>query len=336
MRKPAGILLGLAALAVATVTPASADQLFYYTNFGMAIPQQGSIQRLDITTGTDTAVVSGLSTPDSLIFSGPNTIVYTQQNNGRLNQGQLNQVNTDGSGNTTIASGFQNNQDLALDPGGASVVMSDTDNNRVVRINLTTGVTTVLAQFASPVRGIVYDAAGRLFVNVDNFQGTGGPNQIVQIDPLTGAVIHSLDLPRPGDGLTYDPSSGSLWAASVIDASIMQIADNLGSVTRFDCTNSDITICSIYDGVEADGNGNVDLANVINGFIDQYNIATGTFSVLARAPSIDDLAPLVGEGSPSGGSSATPEPNSMLLIATGLVAIFLLRKRALLTKSAES
>jgi len=335
MRKPAGILLGLAALALATVMPAWADQLFFYTNFGMGFPQQGSIQRLDITTGTDTAIVSGLSTPDSLVFSGPNTIVYSEQNNGRLSQGQLNRVNTDGSGPATIATGFQNNQDLALDPGGASVVMSDTDNHRVVRVNLTTGITTVLSQFASPVRGIAYDTAGHLFVNVDNFQGAGGPDQIVQIDPLTGVVINSLNLPRPGDGLTFDPSSGSLWAASVIDASVMQIADNLGSVTEFDCTSGDTSVCFIYDGVEADGNGNVDLANV-NGYIDQYNIASGTFSFLAPAPGIDDLAPLVGEGSPSPVSSATPEPSSVLLIATGLAAIFLLRKRAPLIKSAVS
>jgi hypothetical protein len=328
MRKLAGILLGLAVLVLAAA-PASADQFFFYTNFGNSLSQQGSIQRLNLTTGTDTAIVTGLTTPDSLIFSSPTTIVYTQTN------GRLNQVNTDGSGNTTIASGFDFNQDLALDPGGASVVMSDTDHHNVVRINLSTGTSTVLAHFASPVRGIVYDAAGRLFVNVDNFQGSGGPDQIVQIDPLTGAVINSLNLPRPGDGLTYDPSTGSLWAASVLDASVMRIADDLSSVSRLDCTDTDTTICFIYDGVEADGNGNIDLANV-NGYIDQYNVASGIFSFLAPAPGIDDLAPLVGEGAPSPSPSATPEPNSAFLVATGMVAIFFfLRKRAL-TKSVLS
>ena len=328
MGKRSGILLGLAALGFAVVAPASADQLFFYTNFGGSFAQQGSIQRLDITNGTDTAIVSGLTTPDSLVFSSPTTIVYTQTN------GRLNQVNTDGSGNTTIANGFDFNQDVALDPGGASVVMSDTDHHNVVRIDLTTGTTTVLAHFASPVRGIAYDAAGRLFVNVDNFQGSGGPNQIVQIDPLTGLQLNSLNLPQPGDGLTYDPSTGSLWAASVINAAVMQIADNLSSVTEFDCAAGDGSVCFIYDGVEADGNGNVDLANV-NGFIDQYNIASGTFSFLAPAPGIDDLAPLVGEGSPSPSSSAAPEPNSALLIATGMVTIFFLRKRAF-TKPAST
>jgi hypothetical protein len=312
-----GVLLGLAALALAVVPPASANQVFYYTNFGGSNSQPGSIQQVDVTTNTDTTLVGGLNTPDSLIFGSPTSIIFSQ-----VNTGTVNRVNTNGTGNTVIASGLNSPEDMALDPGGQSVVVSDSRNNRVIRINLTTNAVTTLATFSSNVRGIAYDASGRLFVNVDPSQSSG---TIVELDPLTGAVINSFNLPKAGDGLTFDPTTGALWTSTINNSGVIQIADNLSSATLFNCTLFNNTICGAYDGLEADGNGNLDLANV-NGYIDQYNIATGTFSFITNAPGIDDLAPVIGLGSP-GPPMPTPEPASALLVATGVFAMLLLRKR---------
>lgn len=326
MNRRLGVRLGLAVLALVGIAEqrASADQIFYYTNFGGALPQQGSIQSVDITTNTTTTIVSGLTTPDSLIFSSPNTILFSQTNtSGQSNSGTVNQVNINGTGNTPVASGLSFPEDMALDPGGQSVVVADSNNNRVIRINLTTHVVTPLATFGSAVRGVAYDAAGHLFVNVDSSQTTGS---IVEINPLTGAVIKTLTLPSAGDGLTYDPSTGTLWAASISNTGIIRIANNLSSATEFDCTSSNGTVCGQYDGLEASGNGFVDLANTA-GYIDQYNIASGTFSFVIAAPNIDDLAPIVGLGAPPP-VTPTPEPASALLLATGVFALFLLRKRA--------
>lgn len=310
-------LLGAAILALAVVQPASADEIFYYTNFGGSNSQPGSIQRVDVTANTNTQVVGGLITPDSLIFSSPTTIVFSQ-----VNTGSVNQVNTDGSGNTMIANGFNFPEDMAVDPGGQSVVVSDSRNDRVIRINLTTHLVTTLATFTSPVRGIAYDASGRLFVNEDSSQTIGS---ILQLDPITGTVLGSLTLPHAGDGLTFDPVSGELWSASINNSGVMGIADNLSSAAAFHCSIIDSTICGQYDGLEADGNGNVLLANV-NGYIDQYNIATGVFSFVVNASGIDDLAPIIGLGSPPPPSS-TPEPASALLVATGVLAMLLFGKR---------
>jgi hypothetical protein len=194
------VLLGSAALALAVIQPASANQIFYYTNFGGSNSQPGSIQQVEVSTNTDTTVVGGLITPDSMIFSSPTTIIYSQ-----VNTGTVSRVNTNGTGNTVIASGLNFPEDMALDPGGQSVVVSDSRNNRVIRINLITNAVTTLATFSSNVRGIAYDASGRLFVNVDNSKTSGS---LVQLNPLTGAVISSISLPSAGDGLTFDPTTG--------------------------------------------------------------------------------------------------------------------------------
>src|SRR5690348_4148888 len=225
-----GVLLGLAALALVAVQPASADQIFYYTNFGGSSSEPASIQKLDVTTSTNTTAVSGLTTPDSLIFSNPTTIIYTQTNTNTVNQ-----VNSDGTGRMVIASGGLNfPEDIALDPGGLSVVVSDSRNDNVVRVGLAPPHTeTFLPTLGGPVLGIVYDGSGHLFVNVSASQGP----EIVQLDPLTGAVLKSLPLPSKGDGLTFDPSTNTLWAAAPDTTGVIQIADDLSSAVEFDCPN---------------------------------------------------------------------------------------------------
>lgn len=317
MNRRVAILLALATLALGAAPRASANEVFYYSNFGNGFLGSGTLQKLDLAAGTNTTIVNGLNFPDSLVFSTPTTIVYTQSTPGSVNQ-----VNTDGTNNITLASG-NFTQDLALAPDGKSVVVSDTGSDSVLRVDLATGAVTVLHKFSSNVMGITFDPLGNLFVNVDGKAG----NEIVQLDPVSGKILGSLTLPSftggLADGLTYDPTTNALWASTGLNSGLIKISDPLNSATLIECTAGDSSVCGEYDGLQAGGDGNIFIANN-NGFIDQYNIASGTFSEVASAPSIDDLAPLVGAGSPT---NVVPEPGTLGLFSMGLAGLGILHRR---------
>jgi hypothetical protein len=223
-------------------------------------------------------------------------------------------VNTNGTGNTQIATGAQLGssnfvQDLALEPGGTSVLVSTTDNGQIFRIDLGTNAVSLVSSPGAGLRGITYDNAGNLFAVV-----TG--NVVEQIDPTTGAVLNSLAVGGGTDGITFDPFTGNLFVAQ--GSNILELPTSLASTTSFTCG-----VCSFIDGLESDGNGNIDLADSSAGNIAQYNITGNTFAVVAGTPGIDDLAPVTGLGAPH---PSVPEPTSLLLLGS-VVSLISLRLR---------
>lgn len=308
------LFVSVAIIAVAAVATAKADSFVYWTNLS-----GNQINQYDVTTSTNTVIDNtppGLGNPDSLIFSGAN-IVYSEFTRNccsgtpgsvrMLSPGQL------GGVDTQVASGFSNESvDLTLDPASLgfshpTVLLSDRNDEAggagfIQRIDLVTGASTPLAALTY-VDGTAYKGTS-LYVNA----GALGSQKVMQINPLTGAIINAGD-PSFGasflDGLTYDPVSNLLYAA------------NGGCLQTFNPTTLVAGACvgsfSTIDGVETDGHGDILVAEV--DAVGIYNIASNTSNTLFSAPGIDDIAPVFGGGSP------VPEPASMLLFGSGIIGL---------------
>src|SRR5205807_532494 len=129
-------------------------------------------------------------------------IVYSMYNGSPGSVRSFNTNNTD----TLIHSGYSSQTvDLALDPGGLTVLVADRGSNSLDRVTLSNGNNTVLNSGLSNLNGIAYDGSGNLFAVVN---GT-----VDQLDPVTGAIIKTGTAPA-NDGLTWDSFTGDLFAAN--------------------------------------------------------------------------------------------------------------------------
>src|SRR5262249_14226079 len=156
--------------------------------------------------------VLGLSTAvDSLVFDPMGRIIYTA-----LNAGQVRRFNPVTMVDQLLASGFSMPADLALEPGGNSVLVSEFGGGRIDRIDLTTNNVTVLATVGGNPEGLAYDGTGRLFANLGNRNGGPTGKFVAQLNPVTGAILAQSPGLDSLDGLTFDAFTGNLYAASLL------------------------------------------------------------------------------------------------------------------------
>jgi len=311
---------------------AQADEYVYWSQLN-----GNTLNKYDVTTSTnqliDNTPGGNTGQPDSLIFSG-NNLVYSYFTRNccsgypgsvrMLSPGQL------GGTDSLVAGGFSYEAvDLTLDPKSISagagygadptVVLSDRNDEGggagwLQRIDLVTGAHSTLA--ALPwVDGTAYNGTA-LYVNA----GALGSQKVMQIDPLTGAVINAGD-PNFNvgflDGLTYDPVSNLLYAANGL------------CLQTFDPTTLKAGACvgsflAQLDGVETDGHGNILVAEANYG-VGIYNIGAGTSSTLFVANGIDDIAPVFGGGAPP---PPSPEPATLSLLGIGLAGLLAKKRRS--------
>jgi len=311
-------LCGGLVLAIGAAGAARADEIVNWSNrFYDKIESTSAINGTTIIGNTP----FGAGDPDSLVFDSSGNIIYGMVSGSAGFSTQLYRMDPTTGVSTAITSGnFSNNlRDLALDPGGQTILVSDDQNNEVIRVNLVdlpsgpVGTRTVLARFSGAPAGIAYDPSGDLFVAVNN--------EIVQISLTTGATIRHSAAYGFVDGLTYDPFSNMLYGAEATCIRPFALA-TLASST---CLGS----FSDLDGIEADGIGNIIAADTgfyssflgsfVNADIYQYNLVNNTQSYfLINAAGIDDVAPIVGLGSPP---AAVPEPGTLALFGTAVLGL---------------
>jgi sugar lactone lactonase YvrE len=222
---------------------------------------------------------TGPGTPDGLVFDNNGDIVYS------LNAaGQVGIFNPATNANRALASGFSASaSDLVLDPGGTTVLLADKSNNRVVRIDLTTGAVSALGGSIAVPNGIASDNYDNLFV-VSTNNGAGGGNSLLQLNPATGAVLRTIPLHSAGytDGLAFDPVTCAFWVADNASG-LIEVSNYLSSphVQEFSSP-----IGGSFDGVESDGQGNLYVTDSQTRLV-KYAVATNTFVALPAAVSPD-------------------------------------------------
>jgi WD40 repeat protein len=178
--------------------------------------------------------------------------------------------------NTTLVSGEKWVRDLVIEPGGQTILMAIYSPGSIVRYNFATKTTTTLIKKLVTCDGIAYDPFGNLYAVANH-------NTIVQINPATGAIIATLTLEphsgvNGGDGLTYDPYTGSLWAThdGKTGAGLLEIpvvASGFKSLNP-GFTFFPSTLYSAPDGIKSDGKGNLYVGSIWTAFV--YNIPTNT------------------------------------------------------------
>jgi len=266
----------------------------------------------DTTTSVQSTVTTLPNTPDGLIFDTSNRIIYLDQGDGQVRRFDP-VTRTD----TVLASGFSRLADIAMEPGNASILVTESGAGKIDRISLATNVVTTLVNRPQDANigpnGIIYDTAGRLFGNLGNRETTNG-SFVARIDPVTGAILQQSVSLNGLDGLTYDSFTGRLYAASAHSSSIFSIDPNTLLVTSLLAT---LPNSAAADGIVSDGAGNLFIAGR-DSVLYQYTFANNSLRPTVTIPdgTSIDLAPLSGLG------AAVPEPSSLLM--SGLSASILL------------
>jgi len=175
--------------------------------------------------------------------------------------------------NKVLVTGLKYARDLEIEPGGQTMLIAIYSEGKIMRYNFATGATTLLAQKLGTCDGISYDPYGNLYAVANH-------NTIVQINPATGTVLKTLVLEphhsvNGGDGLTYDPYTGSLWAThdGTLGFGVLQIpvsASGFSSSFSLYLTPG----VAALDGIKSDGKGNLYIGAIHT--VAVYNIPTNT------------------------------------------------------------
>ena len=271
--------IGLGFTLVLLITFSSSAQQLYISN-----EPQKSLQLLDLNTSPSqiTTLYKVGAKLDDLTLNSAGQLIYSVPSLGTVSLYDP----TTGQ-NTILVSGLKYARDLAVEPGGQTMLIAIYSPGAIVRFNFATGTTTVLAKKLGTCDGIAYDPYGNLYAVANH-------NTIVQIDPVTGAILNTLVLEphykvNGGDGLTYDSYSGSLWAThdGTTGNGLLQIpvtAAGFSSGFSFYLTPG----VNAPDGIKSDGKGNLYIGAIWT--VAVYNIPTNTVTKNIAVKGADGLA----------------------------------------------
>jgi len=220
-----------------------AQQLYITNEF------RQQLQLLDLSSGQLTDLYNIGASPDDLILNALGQLIYSVPNAGVVNL-----YDPVAQTNTTLVTGVKFARDLVIEPGGNSMLIAIyAEGGQIARFNFLTGATTVLRKKLGTVDGLAYDPNGDLFAVANH-------NTIQQIDPVSGATLNTLVLEphhgvNGGDGMTYDPYTGELWAThdGSTGSGVLEIATDLSTFTFYNFTGQ----MNAPDGIKSDGLGNL-------------------------------------------------------------------------------
>jgi len=272
----------LAALATLFIYGAMGDVILFVTS-----REDNQILKVDLTTNTVTLVTTPPigCTPDSLQLDSQGRIVYDCNITN-----QLRRFDPAGPSDVLLAdstNGINSPQDIVIEPGGNTVLVSNFLGNTITRTNLTTLATTTLVSNIANPQGLAYDPAGHLFA-IKGFASVGTTSFVVQIDPVSGAILHSsiaFDSTNTLDAMVYDPFSHLLYATSQengvfsIDPTTL-VAINVGGVPK-------------PDGLTTDAQGLLYVASRTDSSIYSFNVLTNVATKMTTVPGLDDIALIV-------------------------------------------
>ncbi len=290
----------MALVACVTVSRAQAETLYATANDGYS-----EIDQVDTVTNSVTTYLNTIAPPDSVMFDSSGDVIYSTVTVGN---GQVVKYNPITMVSTTLASGLTNSADVVLEPGGNSMLVSDYGNGSIERINLNTFMVTTLATGLGNPEGLAY-VGNKLFANIGNRYGGPTGKEVVQLNPITGAILATSPGLNSLDGLTYDSYSGLLYASSLFGNFVYSIDPN-------NLNNVQIATGTVPgpDGIASDGLGNIFIASsdsIGDSHVYQFNLTNNTMTQRALVNGLDDLAPASGGGS-------IPEPSSLALLSFGV------------------
>jgi streptogramin lyase len=302
----AALLLPLLLLVLGVPSRAHAD-LLYASSISSTV---GGVYTADTQSNAVNQVFGGVAV-DSLVFDSQNRIIYTA-----FSLEEVRRYDPATRTSVTLAgpAGFSSIGDLALEPGGQSVLVSSRGNGMIYRVDLTKlNQTPTMFHTGARPDGLVYDPQGRLFAVL-------GRDTVVQLNPMNGAILSTSPALAGGlDGLTFDSFSGKLFVSAETSNGIYAIdPNNLASDTPLFFGQ-----IPSADGITSDAMGNIFIAAFGNEHIYQYNIPSGMLAERTLVTGLDDLAPLSGIGSPT-----VPEPSAVALFGMGIIGFLCVARKA--------
>jgi hypothetical protein len=265
------IALILAAFFAATLSASAQKPQLYISNESHNSLELLDLNSLAITTLYTVGTGSTWHLDDMTLNSAGQLIYSVNQ------QGMVDLYDPVANQNSILVSGYKWVRDLAIDPGGQSMLFGVYSPGSIYRYNFTTKAVTLLLKKLGTCDGIAYDVYGNLYAVANH-------NTIIQINPTTGAILYTLTLEahkgvNGGDGLTYDSYTGALWAThdGTTGFSLIKIpvtASGFSSGTTF--TTYPVTGFSSLDGIKSDGKGNLYIGALWEAAV--YNIPTNTIT----------------------------------------------------------